>query len=182
MLYNIIQITLHSPWLPKTGGFSMKHTFIRKPLSVLLSILMVLSVFGGMAFPAGAESKTIAQGVIYKQGDTIVLPGDGDYYVDYYGATPVSGNGTVTRFEGDEYGYELEIDGWDIYAYLDTFDYEEWSIYFEVTDTLAYEVVFKYDQESHIKTLKPIKAITWDGTDIDHVVITDVQKVSITIR
>jgi hypothetical protein len=64
----------------------------------------------------------------------------------------------------------------------DTFDYEEWSIYFEVTDTLAYEVVFKYDQESHIKTLKPIKAITWDGTDIDHVVITDVQKVSITIR
>ena len=64
----------------------------------------------------------------------------------------------------------------------DTFDYEEWSIYFEVTDTRAYEVVFKYDQESHIKTLKPIKAITWDGTDIDHVVITDVQKVSITIR
>ena len=64
----------------------------------------------------------------------------------------------------------------------DTFDYEEWSIYFEVTDTLAYEVVFKYDQESHIKTLKPIKAITWDGTDIDPVVITDVQKVSITIR
>ena len=64
----------------------------------------------------------------------------------------------------------------------DTFDYEEWSIYFEVTDTLAYEVVFKYDQESHIKTLKPIKAITWDGTDIDHVVITDVQKVSVTIR
>ena len=38
------------------------------------------------------------------------------------------------------------------------------------------------DQESHIKTLKPIKAITWDGTDIDHVVITDVQKVSVTIR
>ena len=34
----------------------MKHTSIRKPLSVLLSILMVLSVFGGMAFPAGAES------------------------------------------------------------------------------------------------------------------------------
>lgn len=68
------------------------------------------------------------------------------------------------------------------FDYEDTFDYAEWSIYFEVTDTLAYEVVFKYDQESHIKTLKPIKAITWDGTDIDHVVITDVQKVSITIR
>ena len=64
----------------------------------------------------------------------------------------------------------------------DTFDYEEWSIYFEVTDTLAYKVVFKYDQESHIKTLKPIKAITWDGTDIDNVIITDAQKVSVTIR
>ena len=32
----------------------MKHTSIRKPLSVLLSILMVLSVFGGMAFTASA--------------------------------------------------------------------------------------------------------------------------------
>ena len=59
----------------------MKQTWIRKPVSVLLSILMVLSVFGGMAFPAGAESKTIAEGVIYKLGDTIVLPGDGTYYL-----------------------------------------------------------------------------------------------------
>lgn len=36
----------------------MKYTSIRKPLSILLSILMVLSVFGGMAFTASAEGTT----------------------------------------------------------------------------------------------------------------------------
>ena len=106
----------------------MKHTSIRKPLSVLLSILMVLSVFGGMAFTASAESKQIGEGVIYKQGDVIVLPGDGDYYVKgskYSSARKVNRNGTVTRFEGDEYHYRLMIGEWGIQAYLDTFDYEE---------------------------------------------------------
>ena len=106
----------------------MQHTSIRKPLSVLLSILMVLSVFGGMAFSAGAESKTIAEGVIYKLGDTIVLPGNGIYYVkeNKYGSPlNVSGNGTVTRFEGDEHSYMVMIDEWHIYAHLVTFDYEE---------------------------------------------------------
>ena len=34
----------------------MKHTSIRKPLSILLSILMVLSVMGGMAFNVSAAS------------------------------------------------------------------------------------------------------------------------------
>ena len=42
--------------------------------------------------------------------------------------------------------------------------------------------MFVYDQENVIKTLKPVKAITWDGSDIDHVAITDVQAVSVTIR
>ena len=56
------------------------------------------------------------------------------------------------------------------------------TIYFEITDTLAYEVMFVYDQENGIKTLKPVKAITWDGSDIDHVAITDVQAVCVTIR
>ena len=60
--------------------------------------------------------------------------------------------------------------------------FEGWCIYFEITDTLAYEVMFVYDQENGIKTLKPIKAITWDGSDVDHVSITDVQAVSVTIR
>ena len=64
----------------------------------------------------------------------------------------------------------------------DTLDLEGWCIYFEITDTLAYEVMFVYDQENGIKTLKPVKAITWDGSDIDHVAITDVQVVSVTIR
>jgi len=64
----------------------------------------------------------------------------------------------------------------------DTLDFEGWCIYFEITDTLAYEVMFAYDQENDIKTLKPVKAITWDGSDIDHVAITDVQAVSVTIR
>ena len=47
----------------------MKKTFIRKPISILLSLLMVLSVFGGMAFNVSAEGtteKTIAEGVIFK--------------------------------------------------------------------------------------------------------------------
>ena len=64
----------------------------------------------------------------------------------------------------------------------DTLDFEGWCIYFEITDTLAYEVMFVYDQKNDIKTLKPVKAITWDGTDIDHVAITDVQAVCVTIR
>ena len=69
----------------------------------------------------------------------------------------------------------------------DTLDFEGWCIYFEITDTLAYEVMFVYDQENgiktlNIKTLKPVKAITWDGSDIDHVAIIDVQTVSVTIR
>ena len=70
----------------------------------------------------------------------------------------------------------LDFEGWCIYFF------EGWCIYFEITDTLAYEVMFVYDQENGIKTLKPVKAITWDGSDIDHVAITDVQAVSVTIR
>lgn len=108
----------------------MKHTSIRKPLSVLLSILMVLSVFGGMAFTASAESKQIGEGVIYKQGDTIVLLGDGVYYVKadkYSSVRRIHGNGTVTRFEGDEYDeyhYWLMIEEWGINADFFTFDYK----------------------------------------------------------
>jgi hypothetical protein len=64
----------------------------------------------------------------------------------------------------------------------DSVDFEGWCIFFEITDTLAYEVMFEYDQENDVKTLKPIKAITWDGADIDHVVITDVQVVHVIVR
>lgn len=61
-------------------------------------------------------------------------------------------------------------------------DFEGWSLYFEITDTLAYEVMFVYDKVNDIKTLKPIKAITWDGSDIDNVAITDVQAVHVKVR
>lgn len=64
----------------------------------------------------------------------------------------------------------------------DMLDFDGWCIYFEITDTLAYEVMFEYNHENFIKTLKPVKAITWDGSDIDHVSIIDVQAVSVTIR
>ena len=63
----------------------------------------------------------------------------------------------------------------------DTLDYEGWCIFFELTDTLGYEVMFEYDQENDVKTLKPVKAITWEGPEPDKVTITDVQKVSVTI-
>lgn len=64
----------------------------------------------------------------------------------------------------------------------DDIDFEGWSLYFGITDTLVYEIMFKYDEENDIKKLKPIKAITWDGDDIDHVAIIDVQRVSVTVR
>ena len=100
---------------------------IKKPVSILLSLIMVFSMFAIVPFTAGATEKTIAEGVIYKLGDTIVLPGSGVYYVkvDRYSTRTVSGNGTITLFEGDEYFYELEIEDWYINTRLDTFDYWE---------------------------------------------------------
>lgn len=57
-----------------------------------------------------------------------------------------------------------------------------WGIFFEVTETLGYEVDFKFDEEENQRTLKPIKAITWDGSEPDKVTITDVQNVTITVK
>ena len=99
---------------------------IKKPVSILLSLIMVFSMFAIVPFTAGATEKTIAEGVIYKLGDTIVLPGEGIYYVnDGWHSTTVSGNGTITLFEGDEYSYTLKIKDWNTYTMLDTFDYWE---------------------------------------------------------
>ena len=64
----------------------------------------------------------------------------------------------------------------------DTLDHEAWGIYFEQSDTLGYEVQFEYDRENGIRTLRPVKAITWNGADPDSVNITDVQKVSVLVR
>lgn len=49
---------------------------------------------------------------------------------------------------------------------------EFWSLIFEESEVISYEVEFKY--EDYCKTLKPIKAITWcDG------VVDDSQKVKL---
>lgn len=58
--------------------------------------------------------------------------------------------------------------------------FKTWSIYFEVSESLGYEVEFKYDRDNYAKTLEPIKAITWGGDDAG--VITDSQIVSVTVR
>ena len=100
----------------------------KRPLSFVLAVLMIVSMLAAAPFTASAEDKVIGEGVIYKLGDTIVLPGNGNYYVkdsERHPAQTVSGNGTVTQLEGDDYSYTVEIDGWGIYAYLNTFDYWE---------------------------------------------------------
>ena len=100
----------------------------KRPLSFLLAVLMIVSMFAAVPFTASAEDKVIGENVIFKLGDTIVLPGEGTYYVkagERYSAQRIYSNGTVTQFEDDEWSYRLEIDGWGIYASLDTFDYWE---------------------------------------------------------
>lgn len=60
------------------------------------------------------------------------------------------------------------------------FHYSEWSIYFQHNETLGYEIVFEL--ENYNKTLKPVKAITWNCSDLHNVVIVDVQKVTVTVK
>lgn len=50
-----------------------------------------------------------------------------------------------------------------------------------MNDHLGYEIQFKVEKDSLRKTLKPVKAVTWEGPDDDSV-ITDVQKVSVNIK
>ena len=57
-----------------------------------------------------------------------------------------------------------------------------WGIFFDVTETLGYEVNFNFDEEENKRTLKPIKAITWDGSEPDKVTITDVQNVTVIVK
>ena len=54
-----------------------------------------------------------------------------------------------------------------------------WNIFFEENERLSYEVQFKVDKEGN-KTLTPVKGITWEGGD--DAVITDVQKVKVTVK
>lgn len=57
---------------------------------------------------------------------------------------------------------------------------ETWSIFIETSESPNYELVFRYDNELGEKTLIPVKAITWEGTNND--AITDVQKLALKIR
>lgn len=63
---------------------------------------------------------------------------------------------------------------------IDDFIMEEevWCLFFEISDILSYEVQFKAKPEG--KTLTPVKAITWEGGE--DAVITDVQKVKVTVK
>ena len=99
----------------------------KRPLSFLLAVVMIVSMFAVVPFTASAEDKVIGENVIFKLGDTIVLPGNGIYIKrnKYEGAREVHVNGTVTRFESDGYQYSLEIEEWGVYTYLNTFDYWE---------------------------------------------------------
>lgn len=56
-------------------------------------------------------------------------------------------------------------------------DDNTWSLFFEITPSLGYEIQLKVNENKQ-KTLIPVKAITWEGSEDDSV-ITDVQKVKI---
>ena len=53
---------------------------------------------------------------------------------------------------------------------------EVWCLFFEMSPSLGYEIQFKVDKNG-TKTLKPVKAITWEGGE--DAVITDVQNVTV---
>lgn len=53
-----------------------------------------------------------------------------------------------------------------------------WCLFFEITDTLSYEIEFK--AESECKTLIPVKAITWEGGE--DAIISDVQNVKVIVK
>ncbi|MBQ7597387.1 MAG: surface glycoprotein, partial [Clostridia bacterium] len=59
----------------------MKNSMMKKPISILLSLLMVLSVFGGMAFTASAESSGTYNGFSWTLGDD--------------GALSITGSGSI---------------------------------------------------------------------------------------
>ena len=57
---------------------------------------------------------------------------------------------------------------------------EVWIIYFEENEHLGYEIQLKVNKNE--KTLVPVKAITWEGRDKNDLVITDSQKLKVTVR
>lgn len=62
----------------------------------------------------------------------------------------------------------------------DMYEHEAWGLFFEINDHTGYEIQFKVEKDSLQKTLKPVKAVTWEGGA--DAIITDVQKVKVTVK
>ena len=76
------------------------------------------------------------------------------------------------------------LDGLSASAKNEAFDFCEdggadgyWSLLFEGSPGIVYEVEFVFDRKNCRKTLEPVKAITWKDDVID-----DVQKAQIMVR
>lgn len=88
----------------------MKHSSIRKPISILLSLLMVLSVFGGMAFTASAESSGTYNGFSWTLGDDGALSitgsgsiGSNDRWRSNGEITSISATGAIEQIDRDAF-------------------------------------------------------------------------------
>lgn len=88
----------------------MQKSFARKPISVLLSLLMVLSVFGGLAFSASAESSGTYDGFSWTLNDdgALTFTGSGSIRQDnaWYRKdeiTSVTATGAIEQVNGDAF-------------------------------------------------------------------------------
>ena len=88
----------------------MKHSSIRKPISILLSLLMVLSVFGGLAFSASAESSGTYDGFSWTLNDDGALTFTGSGYLGQDNAwyrkgeiTSISATGAIEQIDRDAF-------------------------------------------------------------------------------
>lgn len=88
----------------------MKQSSIRKPISILLSLLMVLSVFGGMAFSASAESSGTYNDFSWTLGDDGALSitgsgsiGSNDSWSRKGEITSISATGAIEQINRDAF-------------------------------------------------------------------------------
>ena len=88
----------------------MKKSSVRKPISILLSLLMVLSVFGGLAFSASAESSGTYDGFNWTLNDdgALTFTGSGSIRQDnaWYRKgeiTSVTATGAIEQVNGDAF-------------------------------------------------------------------------------
>ena len=88
----------------------MKNSMMKKPISILLSLLMVLSVFGGMAFTASAESSGTYNGFSWTLGDDGALSitgsgsiGSNDLWRSKGEITSISATGAIEQIDRDAF-------------------------------------------------------------------------------